>query len=116
MKRLSGLPAAFWWLWVGSLVSAFATFVFPFLALYLTSRGLDARRTGSIVALLGVGGVIAGPLGGSLADHFGRKPTLLFALITSAAGAIYLRVVRSPLAIAPGSSSSASEPRCLTRR
>ena len=40
--RLTGAPPprAFWWLFGGALVSALATFVLPFLTLFLTSRGL----------------------------------------------------------------------------
>src|SRR5207248_10547952 len=73
-----------------------------FLALYLSSRGIDARQTGLVLSLLGVGAVLAGPTGGQLADHAGRKPALLLALAFSAVSALYLGFVRSPLAIAPG--------------
>ena len=33
------LPATYWWLFSGTLISALANFVFPFLALFLTRRG-----------------------------------------------------------------------------
>ena len=102
MRRVAGLPAVYWWLWLGYLLSSLGTFVFPFLALYLASRGIDARRTGLVLSLLGVGAVLAGPIGGQIADHAGRKPALLLALALSAASALYLGFVRSPLAIAPG--------------
>jgi len=49
-----------------------------------------------------VGAVLAGPIGGQIADRVGRKPALLIALFFSAASALYLGFVRSPLAIAPG--------------
>src|SRR5438132_11302132 len=102
MRRLAGLPPVYWWLWLGYLLSSLGTFVFPFLALYLSSRGIDARETGLVVSLLGVGAVLAGPIGGQIADRVGRKPALLIALFFSAASALYLGFVRSPLAIAPG--------------
>ena len=102
MRRVAGLPAVYWWLWIGYLLSSLGTFVFPFLALYLSSRGIDARQTGLVLSLLGVGAVLAGPIGGQLADHAGRKPALLLALAFSAVSALYLGFVRSPLAIAPG--------------
>src|SRR2546430_2277035 len=60
MRRLAGLPPIYWWLWLGYLLSSLGTFVFPFLALYLSSRGVDARLTGLVVSLLGVGAVLAG--------------------------------------------------------
>jgi MFS family permease len=102
MRRIAGLPAVYWWLWLGYLLSSLGTFVFPFLALYLSSRGIDARQTGLVLSLLGVGAVLAGPIGGQIADHAGRKPALLLALGFSAASALYLGFVRSLLAIAPG--------------
>jgi len=49
-----GAAPIYWWLWLGYLLSSLGTFVFPFLALYLSSRGVDARLTGLVVSLLGV--------------------------------------------------------------
>ena len=60
MRRVAGLPPVYWWLWLGYLLSSLGTFVFPFLALYLSSRGVDAPLTGLVVSLLGVGAVLAG--------------------------------------------------------
>jgi len=102
MRRVAGLPPVYWWLWLGYLLSSLGTFVFPFLALYLSSRGIDARQTGLVLSLLGVGAVLAGPIGGQIADRVGRRPALLLALAFSAVSALYLGFVRSPLAIAPG--------------
>ncbi len=85
-----GLPGAFWTLWAGLLVNRVATFVSAFLAPYLVrERGLDPAQAGRLVALYGVGVTVAGPLGGILADRFGRRTTMLVALgvggITAAA-------------------------------
>ncbi|HEX9050299.1 MAG TPA: MFS transporter [Anaeromyxobacter sp.] len=80
----AGLPATFWWLFAGVLVMALATFVFPFLALFLRSRGLSATETGLVVALFGAGTIPAGPLAGWLADRAGRRPTLIGALVAAA--------------------------------
>ncbi len=102
MRRVAGLPAVYWSLWLGHLLSSLGTFVFPFLALYLSSRGIDARSTGLVLSLLGIGAVLAGPIGGQISDHVGRKPALLLALGCASAAALYLGFVRSPLAIAPG--------------
>jgi MFS family permease len=96
------LPRTFWWLWSGALISSLATFVFPFLTLYLTSRGFDAQKTGLLVSLLGVGAISAGPVAGTIADRFGRRPAILFALIGSATAAAFLGFVRQPELIAPG--------------
>ena len=100
--QTGGMPGTFWWLWGGGLVSALATFVFPFLTLYLAGRGFDAQHIGLLVSLLGVGAILAGPLAGTLADRLGRRPAMLGALLGSAAAAAYLGFVRDPLLVAPG--------------
>jgi MFS family permease len=99
-SHLGGLPGSFWWLWAGALVNALATFVFPFLALYLTSRGLDAQRTGLVVSAFGAGVMAGGPLAGVLADRVGRRPTILAALAGSASAATCLAFLRDPLLVA----------------
>jgi MFS family permease len=94
-----GLPATFWWLWGGALVNSLATFVFPFLALYLTSRGLDAQRAGLVVSAFGAGVMAGGPVAGVLADRVGRRPTILAALAGSASAATSLAFLHAPLAV-----------------
>src|SRR5689334_13078479 len=66
-EHFGGLPARFWWLWAGAVVSAFGTFVFLFLAVYLSSRGFSARSVGLVVSADGLGSLAAAPLGGWLA-------------------------------------------------
>jgi len=68
-------------LWVGTLVNRLGGFVVPFLSLYLTrSRGMSIGDTGLIVSLYGLGLIGAGPLGGWVADRWGRKPAILIGL------------------------------------
>ena len=85
--RARSLSPVFWWLWAGNLLSALAMFVLPFLAMYLTSRGLRPSRVGLVVSCFSVGALLAGPAAGSLADALGRRRTLLLALVGSAASA-----------------------------
>src|SRR3954465_1124230 len=99
-SHASRLPATFWCLWSGALLSARATFVFPFLALFLTARGLSPSETGFVASLFAGGMIFAGPVGGALADRIGRKPTLLACLTVAAACAAALALVASPVAIA----------------
>jgi MFS family permease len=96
----SGLPATFWWLFAGVLVMALATFVFPFLALFLRSRGLSATETGLVVALFGAGTIPSGPLAGWLADRVGRRPTLIGSLVAAALLTALLPAVASRGALA----------------
>lgn len=83
-RAFRGLPAVFWALFAGTFVMALATFVFPFLALFLRSRGYTVEQTGLLVALYGAGSIPAGPLAGWLADRWGRRPTLLASLLLTA--------------------------------
>jgi MFS family permease len=48
-----------------------------------------------VVSLLGAGTLCAGPLGGFLADHLGRRRTLVFALVSGALAMLHLSVARS---------------------
>jgi MFS family permease len=78
---IEGLPATYWYLWVGILINRVGFFVLPFLAIYLTSeRGFSVAAAGLAVALYGVGGIVATLVGGTLADRIGRRRTLLFSL------------------------------------
>src|SRR5689334_21539297 len=95
-SRVGGLPPAFWALWAGTLVNRLGAFVFPFLSLFLTgTRGYSEALTGLILTVLGVGLGISQPLGGTLADHYGRRRTLLLGLVGSAASLLVVGAVRS---------------------
>jgi MFS family permease len=96
-----GLPPVFWTLWAGMLVNRVATFVATFLGLYLVrDRGFTAAEAGRVVALYGVGVTVAGPLGGALADRFGRRGTMLLGLATGGASVAGLGLTRAPAALA----------------
>ena len=99
-SHVGGLPRIFWWLWSGALLSALATFVFPFLALFLTARGMSPSTTGLVASFFAGGMIFAGPLGGTLADRIGRKPTMVIGLFVAAVCAAVLALLTSPVAIA----------------
>jgi MFS family permease len=92
-----GLPPVFWTLWTGMLVNRLASFVITFLALYLVrERGFTADAAGRVVALYGVGLLLAGPLGGYLADHLGRRRTMMLGLAAGGLCVATLGFVRDP--------------------
>lgn len=100
-QTAGGLPATYWYLWTGTLVNRLAGFVTPFLSLYLTrERGLPVEQATLIVSLHGAGAVVAGPLGGALADRVGRRTTLVAALWLGASAMVFLGFSRSPARIA----------------
>lgn len=115
-QSVSGLPPAFWWLWTSTLVNRLGGFVATFLTLYLTiERGYPATFAGLVVALHGLGGVVASLGGGVMADRLGRRPTLLIAQTSTALSVALLGFVQQPAAIAAvafvvGAAGSASRP------
>ena len=52
---LKKLPAPFWVLFAGTFINRFGTFVFPFLALYLTRNGYTPSQAGVAIATFGAG-------------------------------------------------------------
>ena len=82
-------PRTYWVLWGGMLVNRLGGSVFFMLSIYLTrERHLSTEMAGIVMALYAAGGMFAGPIGGVLSDHFGRRPTLL--LGTAFAGTLML--------------------------
>lgn len=78
-------PRAFWLLWSLVIVSRSGAFLFPFLMLFLTTRrGLSMEAAGSALSLYGAGSICAVLLGGQLADHWGRRATVLLSLFGGA--------------------------------
>src|SRR5260370_26369704 len=101
MALLGGRRRGFWILWTGALINRMGGFVMPLIALYLTGeRGRTVEEAGFIVALLGAGSLASGPMGGFLADHIGRRRTLIFALVGGAAAMLHLCFARAPAHIA----------------
>lgn len=79
---LAGLPATYWYLFVGIFINRIGNLVTPFLSLFLTQeRGFSIAQAGLTVAVCAVGGMVASVAGGTLADRIGRRPTLLISLL-----------------------------------
>ncbi|MET8203473.1 MFS transporter [Micromonospora taraxaci] len=96
-----GLPATFWYLWVGLLINRAGAFAMLFLSLYLTDvREASVGLAGTVVGLYGAGGAAGVLLGGVLADRWGRRATLLAAHLTTAALMVALAFSQSLLLIA----------------
>jgi predicted MFS family arabinose efflux permease len=81
-QAFSGLPREVWVLALVLLVNRTGTMVFPFLALYLTSRfGMGATTTGGMIALYGLGSITGAFVGGRIVERFGAirlQTTCLF--------------------------------------
>lgn len=87
--------------WCGLLVNRVGCFVIAFLAIYLVrERGFSPVQAGQVLALYGLGATLAGPLGGWLADHMGRRITMIIALVGGAATVLALAFAHHPAAVA----------------
>ena len=92
----AGLGTGFWALCAGTFINRAGTMVVPFMTLYLVSaRGFSVVAAGEVVAGFGGGAIIAPLIGGALADHVGRRITLLTATLITAAIMVALAYVRS---------------------
>ncbi len=98
-----GLPRAYWFLFAGTFVNRLGGFIYPFLSIYLASeRELPASVVGLILSLHGAGSILAGPVGGYLADRIGRRPTMVASTILGAAAMLHLAYARAPWHLALG--------------
>lgn len=103
LRSLGGqdLPRTYWVLWLGTFINRLGAFVAPFLALYLTrDRGFTVAEAGLVVSLYGLGGVLASPLGGALADRVGRRLTLAGGLWLGSGAMLLLGFSHPPAQIA----------------
>lgn len=78
------LPAPFWVLCGGTFVNRFATFVLPFLAMFMSREGFTAAEAGYAVMAYGAGGFLCSFIAGPLADRLGRNRVLAAALALEA--------------------------------
>ncbi|MFC0503685.1 MDR family MFS transporter [Micromonospora costi] len=102
-ETAGGLPARFWYLWTGTLINRLGSFVLVFLAIYLTQeRGFSASQAGLVIGLWGVGGAVGTTIGGTLADRWGRRPTLFTAHLGAATMMLALGLARPLWAVALG--------------
>ena len=93
------LPRTAWVLFAGTFVLRLGSFVFPFLALYLTENGLSVTQAGLAITGYGIGAMLAQFSGGLLTDRIGRRNAIAFSMITSAAMVLLLLQARSLLAV-----------------
>jgi MFS family permease len=67
------------------------TIVFPFFALYITSKfHVGMTEAGILLGLLSLAGIVGSVIGGGLTDRFGRRKLILFGLVASAVSALLL--------------------------
>ncbi|MFI6595452.1 MFS transporter [Nonomuraea sp. NPDC050536] len=90
-----GLPKVFWLLFSGQLVNRFGAVVLPFLVFYLGAKGFSPAEIAGVMSAYGLGGLGGQPIGGYLADRFGRKLTLIGGLLVTAACLVLIGLASS---------------------
>ena len=90
MASLRALPRPVWILFFGTFLNKFGTFVMPFLAIYMTSLGYSSAQAGLAIASYGCGVLCASILGGYLADHLGRRKTIVLSMFSGAVAMLCL--------------------------
>ena len=93
-RTLRQLPAPVWFIFLGTFINKFGTFVVPFLALHLTRLGFSTREAGLALGAYGVGIFGASALGGHLADTFGRRRTIVLSMLSGAVSMLLLSQVQ----------------------
>jgi MFS family permease len=89
-SSLRSLPPAAWILFAGTFLNKFGSFVQPFLTLYMTHLGYSLTQAGFALGAYGVGNVCASLIGGHLADHLGRRRTIVLSMFCGAATMLLL--------------------------
>lgn len=74
----------------GQFINRFGGFVMPFLALYLSGRGIDMAHVALVLGAISLGGLLGPVVSGYLADAIGRRNTIVVALLSGALTTIAL--------------------------
>ncbi len=78
LKPYLGLPKEIYVIFVARIVNALGAFVFPLLTLLLTKKiGMTEWRAGVWLSIGGLAFILAGIIGGKIADTFGRKRIII---------------------------------------
>jgi MFS family permease len=100
-QQLDGIyreyPRPFWTLVGVTFIDRLGGFLlFPFFALYITSRfGVGMTQVGVLFALFSVSSFVGSMLGGALTDRIGRKAMLIFSLLTTSLSSVIMGLVDS---------------------
>jgi len=98
---VGGLPATFWYLWLGTLINRLGAVAVLFLEIHMVSGyGFSATFAGLVLGLYGGGMALGSIAGGVLADRWGRRPTLLLSNIAGVVTALALGLTLTPWFVA----------------
>lgn len=87
---LRSFPRGVWFLFLGSFLNKFGTFVVPFLTLYMVREGYSLEQVGVTIGAYGAGNLFSAAVGGHLADTLGRRKTIVLSMVLAAVGMMLL--------------------------
>ncbi len=93
------LPAPFWVLAGGTFVNRFATFLVPFITLYMKRSGYSTSQMATAIMAYAIGGFCCGFIAGPIADRFGRNRVMAISLFLEACCVLSMGFADSYLAI-----------------
>jgi MFS family permease len=96
-KVYAEYPRAFWTLVIVTFIDRLGgALLFPFFALYITSKfRVGMTEVGILFALFSVSSFIGVLLGGALSDRLGRKGMVIFSLISTSVSSVIMGLVNS---------------------
>lgn len=78
IKGYRSLPKDVIVLFFARIINSIGSFVYPFLATFLTERmGMSSNKVGQFMMIAAIGGALGSIVGGKLSDHIGRKKIIL---------------------------------------
>ena len=88
-------PGSFRVLVLATFIDRLGSFLlFPFFALYITERfNVGMTQVGFLFTILSAGSILGSMIGGALADRFGRRFLIIFGLVVSGIGSIFMGIV-----------------------
>ncbi len=96
-RTYESFPSTFWMLVAGSFIDRLGgTMLFPFFALYITSRfDVGMTEAGVLLGLFSIFSAVGSMFSGALTDRIGRKTMMLVGLVLSAASSVVMGFIGS---------------------
>ncbi|WP_242971968.1 MDR family MFS transporter [Haloimpatiens massiliensis] len=97
LETYSGLPKEIYVLFIARVINCIGNFVYPFMTFFLKDRlNMSPKQIGVFITITAVCGGIGALAGGKLADHAGRKRTIVISQGLAAFSLILCGILNNP--------------------
>lgn len=95
-KIFQEFPKTFWVLILSTFIDRLGGFIlFPFFAIYVSDTfQASMTQIGLLFMMMSIGSLLGGLIGGAVTDKIGRKKVIIFGLVVSGIGSIFMGLVR----------------------